>query len=754
MLDKQRFISGFPLAAHRPERIVVSSNHGQDAARASVGVLTIAWRQRWVVLSCLAIAIAASFVYLKHATPIYSSSAVVYIQQSVPKAINDQLVEEDNVPGGYLSTQCQVITSTANLSSAVQLPAVARARVLQGANDPVAFLKGAVTAQPGKQANLATVTMESTDPQDAADIVNGVVESYIDYQSNQHRSTAVEVLNILQKEMDRHEAELEKAERALEDFRKANPEITFTNGKGGGVMDRLSQVRNELAIAQQCVDQLEYLTSQITNNVSDPTAMGHIFNQFQLSTMQGLLDPKLVEEYETTRQSLGDLTDILGAHNPKVLACTERLKRLGADIYNNLVDGLNVERRRVVELEEEEARESRVAADSNLKGVEYDQMNEEVRRIEAELDLLDSRMKEVNVTENVGSLTVSVLEAATPDPIPVRPRRSQALAEGAIGGLILGLCLGLLREMLDQRIRSLDEIAALLSLPELGMVPRISSRASAAKRGLEVQLRPRSDAAEAFRTLRTAIHFGFLTREDAKSILITSPAAGDGKTFLASNLAIAVAQSKRRVLLIDADWRRPELHRTFDVSNEVGVTSVLCGNASFREAIQPTKIADLDLLPCGPIPLNPADLLNSEAFISLLELVSREYDQILIDSPPVVPFADARILAASCDATILVLRANKSMRRTAERAREALHSVNADILGYVVNDVTSGHMSRPSRVSNFYNVAVYERNRAIARRALGSNGNRAGNGAGNGNSHAVTETAIVAAHSASEGSEE
>ena len=310
-----------------------------------------------------------------------------------------------------------------------------------------------------------------------------------------------------------------------------------------------------------------------------------------------------------------------------------------------------------MDLSQDEERQRRLAVDSNLKGVEYDQMNEEVRRIEAELDLVDSRMKEVNVTENVGELTVSVLEAATPDNLPVRPRRAQALGDGIIGGLMLGLCLGLVREMLDHRIRSLEEMSALLGLPELGAVPRLSSRASPSKARLEVQLRPRSEVAEAFRTLRTAIHFGVVNREDVKTILITSPAAGDGKTFLTSNLAIAIAQTKRRVLIIDADWRRPCLHRIFEVSNDIGITNVLNGNAPFHAAVQSTKVNNLDVLVCGPIPLNPAELLTSDAFMELLHAASNEYDQILIDSPPVVPYADSRILAASCDATILVLRA-------------------------------------------------------------------------------------------------
>ena len=335
MLDKQRIQNNLALVPQRPGRIAIPSAHGPDAAQTSTGVITIAWRQRWVVLACVAAAIVASFVYLEHATPIYSSSSVVYIQQSVPKAINDQLSTDDTFPGGYLFTQCQVITSTANLSNALQLPSVAAAHCLQGLQDPIGFLKGAVTAQPGKQANLATVSMESTDPQDAAVIVNGVVESYIDYQSQQHRSTAVEVLKILQKEMDRHETELAVAERALENFRKANPDMAFETGKGNLAMDRLSAVQSELALSQQRIKELENLIAQVrVGSTNDADKLGHLFDEVQLnSSLQGLINPNRMEVYEETRQKLGDLTDELGPDNFEVIECKQRLAHGRAPNY-------------------------------------------------------------------------------------------------------------------------------------------------------------------------------------------------------------------------------------------------------------------------------------------------------------------------------------------------------------------------------------------------------------------------------------
>lgn len=172
-----------------------------------------------------------------------------------------------------------------------------------------------------------------------------------------------------------------------------------------------------------------------------------------------------------------------------------------------------------------------------------------------------------------------------------------------------------------------------------------------------------------------------------KTILITSPAPGDGKTTTASNLAIAMAQAGQKVLLMDADFRRPTQHKVFNVDDQVGTTSVLAEQAQLAEAIKPTETPGLSILPCGPLPKNPSEILQSRAFSRLIEQLEERFDHIVIDSPPVMPVTDARILGALCDLTVLVLRAQKSSRRISMQARDSLASVGARVLGVVVNDV-------------------------------------------------------------------
>jgi capsular exopolysaccharide synthesis family protein len=204
-----------------------------------------------------------------------------------------------------------------------------------------------------------------------------------------------------------------------------------------------------------------------------------------------------------------------------------------------------------------------------------------------------------------------------------------------------------------------------------------------------VDLEPASDVAETYRTIRTAVFFGTPDRE-SRTILVTSPAPGDGRSTFASNLAIAMAQAGKRVLLVDADFRRPVQHRIFECRPGIGLSTVLAGHEPLDKTIQNTGIASLDILPAGPLPANPSEILNSQSFNEVLEELSVRYEHVVIDSPPVMAVADARILAAMCSVTILVLRAQTSTRKTAMHARRALQSVGAAILGVVVNDVPRG----------------------------------------------------------------
>lgn len=199
-------------------------------------------------------------------------------------------------------------------------------------------------------------------------------------------------------------------------------------------------------------------------------------------------------------------------------------------------------------------------------------------------------------------------------------------------------------------------------------------------------INPRSPAAEAFRTLRTSLHYT-ADRDHTKVLMITSVNPGDGKTLVATNLAASLAQTGEKVLLIDADIRKPRCHRAFSLANRTGLTNVLVESTDVDEVIQPTNLKSLHVLTSGPIPPNPAELLESSAMAALLDSVRDRYDHVLVDSPPAGALADAAILASKVDGVLMVLVAGETRVDQAKEVKESLEKAKGRILGAVINKV-------------------------------------------------------------------
>ena len=241
----------------------------------------------------------------------------------------------------------------------------------------------------------------------------------------------------------------------------------------------------------------------------------------------------------------------------------------------------------------------------------------------------------------------------------------------------------------EQSLRRAEEISAALATPLLGVVRRTGNGALLVDRGRLVSHDSKSPVAEAYRMIRTAVCLGNPDGE-AKTLLVTSPGTAEGKTTAVSNLATVMAQAGQRTLVLDADFRNSRQHKIFGVGNKVGLADLLAPSSSVDEVIQRTRLENLDILPCGCVLSDPSKMLHRQARVLevVLGQLCKRYEHIVIDSPSVLPVTDARILGAMCDATLLVLRADRFTRQTAEESREILSVLGAKILGVVVNDVT------------------------------------------------------------------
>jgi tyrosine-protein kinase len=292
---------------------------------------------------------------------------------------------------------------------------------------------------------------------------------------------------------------------------------------------------------------------------------------------------------------------------------------------------------------------------------------------------------EVSGASNTGEVAV-VTPAVTPLS-PSSPKPAQSAVLGLVAGFVLGLGAAFLRESLDDRLASKESAERAGGAPVLAMTPLVPS-GRRTEPTVATVAEPSSPAAEAYRSLRTSLQFARQERR-LRVIVVTSPAVGDGKTSTLANLGVVFAQAGERVLLVSCDLRRPKLGELFGLDERVGLTSVLLGEHTLQDALAPvTGIDRLTLLPAGPIPPNPAELLNGSRVRDMVAQLREQFDLVLIDSPPVLPVTDAAILSQYADATLMLAAAGQTRRADLHRAAEKLDQVGATILGIVLNKVT------------------------------------------------------------------
>ena len=304
--------------------------------------------------------------------------------------------------------------------------------------------------------------------------------------------------------------------------------------------------------------------------------------------------------------------------------------------------------------------------------------------------LLES-YEQIRLAEAQSTATVIQKEPALPPETPIKPRVLQNTALAAVVGLMLAAGIAFLVEALDDTVKDPDELARSLDLPVLGLIGKHDT----SQETLVTVVSPRSPAAEAFRSLRTNLQYASVDRP-LRTLLVTSPMPADGKSTIAANLAVVLAQSERKVALLDADLRKPRLHRMVRLPNRVGFTSLFTseaiepdGRLHLNGHLQATAVPNLRALTTGKLPPNPAELLSSERLLRILERVQEETDLVVLDSPPVLPVTDATVLATRVDGVLLVVQPGVTKQAAVRQAAEQLRQVGARVLGIVLNEVDS-----------------------------------------------------------------
>jgi len=355
----------------------------------------------------------------------------------------------------------------------------------------------------------------------------------------------------------------------------------------------------------------------------------------------------------------------------------------------------------------------------DVKAAELAMAQDRVKVLDKQLETLDSKLQQMSVTESVGFTADELDDGASVVAGSETPNTWRTVGFAAIIGVCLGVMSALVREWVSPSLGSAHRIADTVGVPVIGTLPRVTGLIGDAMATITHDASD-SAAAEAFRSIRTSMLFG---AGQCQTITITSPAPKDGKTTLATNLAISLAQSGKRVALVDANYREPTLHTIFAVPNDIGLTSVLGGD-EVETVMRRTPIEHLDVMPAGSRPDGVSEQLNSSRFNDLLRDLNLRYDHVIFDAPSVSGNSDARVIAAGCDQTILVVHGDRTNRFATTTARDALLSVGATLMGIVINDSVKPTTTYPTGTSSGGNggerPSMANTNAEIARRLRAS----------------------------------
>ncbi|MFN7135186.1 MAG: polysaccharide biosynthesis tyrosine autokinase, partial [Myxococcales bacterium] len=379
-------------------------------------------------------------------------------------------------------------------------------------------------------------------------------------------------------------------------------------------------------------------------------------------------------KYLDVQNEVNELLERYGPEHPKMQAAQEKLKTAKTHLQTEIdailvaalseADEIQATEQNLERLLDEVKKE---AFENNKKEMDYKRLAREEENNQRLYDLVLKRMKELDLSGLLKSNNIRVLDPAKVSRVPIKPNVRKNIGLAAALGLFAGVALAFLLEYQDRSIKGHADIEA-LGVNFLGLIPSIpgGEPTRPADRDLYVMRQPKSTVAECCRTIRTNLLF-LGPDKPIRTLVVTSAGPQEGKTTTLINVGMTFAQSGNRVLLIDSDMRRPRLHKSFGVSNEVGLSTLIVGEGSIDDAIKNTEVPGLFVLPSGPVPPNPAELLHTENFKKITQELTQKFDRVIFDSPPIGAVTDPLVLANQMDGTLLVLKMFRTNKDLAEQ---------------------------------------------------------------------------------------
>jgi len=605
--------------------------------------------------------------------------------------------------------------------------------------EPIRETRGTI-----KETRLIELSYNHTNPELAALIVNGIGEVFTKANQEKRTGTSSKTNEFLQERIATLQSEIKAGEEKLFELTKGAG-ILKTDNEQTIVLDRLSglnrqllEAENERKNAQAEYEEVNKSPENLRAKAEELTVRYTTEREITIRSLKNdtqkeiaklkAQKARLLEEYQPTAIEIIEIDTQIETLNDEVKKATtsneEDLaafrKRVTSDLQNNLRTKYLTAKAKEDQIKSAFNQQYDQAQGQNQSAVTIGLLKQDIETKKGFLENLTKQQKGNDLIAIGTDNNISIAEFAIPPETPIAPRRLTTVLAALFLSTLFGMGLALFLEYLDDTIRTTEEVESYLQLPALAAIPKIDSMPRRRlllvgandegepnpTSGLLIHNDSRSSLAEAYRQLRTSILLS-TAGHAPKSLLVTSSLPSEGKTTTAVNTAISLAQTGAKVLIMDADMRRPRLHSVFNISNAHGLSTLLANELSDKEILNVIgydEASKLNLLPSGPVPPNPAELLGSEQMTNLMKILQNHFTHVVVDSPPIASFTDGVLVASMVDGVILVVNSGKSSRQVVRRSRQLLQDLGAKIFGVVLNNVKLN-----SQDNNYYYQSYYHR---------------------------------------------
>ncbi len=691
-------------------------------------------KRKWVIISCVAIIFGVVTVATMRSTRIYDATGSIAINKSDPALLNFK--DSPNGAVDYsdptdLDTEVRILKSDLlalqvikqlNLDkrtefggngqipspNAIPLTTDSLQPDSQRTTDLLASFKGRLRVALEPNTRIVDIHFRSPDRELAAHVVNTLISTYIEQNFKTRFESTMQTSDWLSKQLVDLQMKVETSQEKLVKYQKEH-EILGIDEKQNITTSKLDELNKELTSAESDRMAKESFYTLVQAADADTAAAAALSSGAgsNLSTASSNLLEKLREQQADLKIQVAQLATQFGPAYPKLTQLNGQLKEVDAQLQAEMKkvvarvrsDYLAALQRETM-LRDALTKQKQEANKLNESAIEYTLLKRDVETNRALYEGLLEKLKEAGVSAGLRSNNIRNVDAARVPSEPVEPNVPRNLAFALALGLTTGIGLAFLLEGVDNTVRTPEQAQAISALPSLGIIPmgskgpndsnsrqRLSLASTKEPVELVTQSRPQSQMAESYRALRTSL---LLTSLGAppKVILVTSALPQEGKTTTSINTAIVLAQKGTRVLLIDADLRRPSIHKALNIGTKMGLSNVLTGNATMGQAtVRSTILPTLFVLPAGPPPPNPAELLASAQMKDALAELREQYDHIVIDTPPILSVTDAVVMSIRADTVLLVIRSGQTTKQALRRSRDILMQVNARVSGILMNAV-------------------------------------------------------------------